>query len=1126
MLKDIGGVKQRLHCIQLFAPHGMSEIKIQTVSSNLATVSNLRQQSLQTTSKGIEEKLKSHYNKRKSIQNKQRNNPTKPSLSPDTINHDPVDSSSGTSTDSSSTEDSHDEIVDHVEGRRGRNNNTNKTVKNLQGGNLRFAGNEKENSEEFLDRLVDFKNCMGVATRDLLASLPAILTQNASRWYRGNRNDFTIFTKFKQAFKPQFIGEFDREDLMEELRLRTQTKEEKISRYLSCFKYIISRFSDPPSLETQVELALRNLLPSYRKSTARKRLRTLGDIEKYGRRHEKELDLDARYVPPPPVEKSWIPTAAYTRQPIKSAKVAVAEENQQSGSKIKNQQGKTKTGDYVQATVIPSENKLNPEPQNPAPQRKEQSGYKPIQNDGLCYLCKEPGHRRAQCPSNCCFRCKAPGHRAKDCPLNTSYLQLSCQVCGASGVIFTNCPDCAALGFDSDYEEWREQVAAKKRWVLGSHTPRDDKCQDSGCENLDKEGADSGSTGFEDSSLWLLNSGDKEISVFSVFSSQEGGKAVVNTTDSREVASADRMPRRPFARISLEGKEYDTMIDSGAEISLAVPAVAEQFKDRLRPADTLLKGLFYTSEPLGVLDVSIELDGHVETLPLRVVDNIGHDIVLGIDFGEKWDVTVSLEKKHWKSFNSPWPRRMSPKMREIAIAELDKLAEEGVIERSQSDYSSTPVMIRKSDGSYRFCIDYRDLNKQTRCDAYQLPNMDAILDKLRKAKFLTKIDLKQAYYQIAIEENSKRYTAFSVAGKGLWQFKRMPFGLMNAPMTFQRLIDELFGPEFEPNVFRYLDDLIIVDGVFEEHVMHVETVLRILIEAGLTVNPEKCEFCCSQLRYLGFMLDRYGLRPCPEKVAPILEYPAPTTVKKLWRFLEMMGWYARFIPNDSELKVPLLKLLRKGQAWEWKEEQEQAFNELKNSLIKAPVLARPDFSKLFTVQCDASGLAIGAVLTQEHEDGEHPIVFVSRTLNPVEKNYSTTEKECLAMVWAIDKFPPYLKEYHFTVITDHSALKWLMALKEPAGRLARWAFKLQQWDFEIMHRKGASHHVPDALSRMYEGAEEIMVFEAIIDPWYVKKLAEVQLDPRKYTTWWAENGLLYKFKADKLLDPTTYRDDS
>ncbi|CAB0035616.1 unnamed protein product [Trichogramma brassicae] len=344
-------------------------------------------------------------------------------------------------------------------------------------------------------------------------------------------------------------------------------------------------------------------------------------------------------------------------------------------------------------------------------------------------------------------------------------------------------------------------------------------------------------------------------------------------------------------------------------------------------------------------------------------------------------------------------QRMSPAMEAVAQAEVKQLYEAGFIERSASDWCSAPVIVRKQDGSNRFCIEYRDLNKVTLQDQYPIPNMDGILDKLRKAKYLSKVDLKNAYHQILMEEHSKPYTAFAVPGSGLCQYTRMPFGLCNAPRTFQRLIDSLFGPEDQPHIFGYLDDIIVATDSFDEHIEWLQVVLTRLREAGLAVNRKKCEFCCQRLSYLGFLLDSEGLRPDPERVAPVLECKPPRTLRELCSFLGCISWYSRFIQMESPAKIHLLKLTKKDVSWKWRLEQQEAFDNLKQSLVTAPVLARPDFTKPFKVQSDASAYAIGAVLTQEHEDGEHPIVYISRVVNKAEKNYSTTERECLAVVW-------------------------------------------------------------------------------------------------------------------------------
>jgi len=478
--------------------------------------------------------------------------------------------------------------------------------------------------------------------------------------------------------------------------------------------------------------------------------------------------------------------------------------------------------------------------------------------------------------------------------------------------------------------------------------------------------------------------------------------------------------------------------------------------------------------------------------------------------------------------NKPVKQRcylVSPKVQEAIRDEVDRMLEAGIIEPSYSEWSNPIVMVKKPNGKYRFCLDFRKVNSLSKKDAYPLPNMNGILDKLRAARYISTIDLSQAYFQIPLAENSREITAFSVPGKGLYHFTRMPYGLTGAPATFQRLLDRLIGPEMEPFAFAYLDDIVIVTPTFEEHMVWLRRVLDKITRAGLTVNPDKCEFCRSQVRYLGFIVQREGLTVDPEKTRPILEYPAPRNIKQLRRFLGMSSWYRRFIPQFATLSEPLTRLLKKGKRWEWGGEQVRAFDQIREHLMTAPTLSCPDFEVPFTLQTDASSVGLGAVLTQTIEGEEKVIAFASRALADPERRYSVTEQECLAVVWAIQKFRPYLEGYRFTVVTDHSSLRWLHNLKNPTGRLARWALELLEYDYEVIHRKGALHHVPDALSRMFEeetledarvaGNVNLITVKNTVDAmntedgWYRKRYEEVIAKPEKYTQWKVLDGQLY-----------------
>ena len=321
---------------------------------------------------------------------------------------------------------------------------------------------------------------------------------------------------------------------------------------------------------------------------------------------------------------------------------------------------------------------------------------------------------------------------------------------------------------------------------------------------------------------------------------------------------------------------------------------------------------------------------------------------------------------------------------------------EGVIKESFSEWSTPIVMAKKANGGYRLCLDFRKLNAVSKKDAYPIPYMSDILKQLKASKYISTTDLSSAFNPIPLDEACQEYTAFTVPGRGLFQFVRMPFGLSNAPATFQRLIDRVIGPELRPHAFCYLDDIIVVTETFEEHLKWLEAALDKTTQANLTVNPEKCEFCRSEVKYLGYVVNRKGLSVNPEKTEPILSYPDPKNIKQLRRFIGLASWYRRFIPDFAVVAEPLTRLFRSNVKWHWGEEQQQALDSLKRALTSAPILAFPSFKDIvanpFHLQTDASNTGLGVVLTQVQDGEERVISFASRTLLSAERNYSVTER--------------------------------------------------------------------------------------------------------------------------------------
>lgn len=412
------------------------------------------------------------------------------------------------------------------------------------------------------------------------------------------------------------------------------------------------------------------------------------------------------------------------------------------------------------------------------------------------------------------------------------------------------------------------------------------------------------------------------------------------------------------------------------------------------------------------------------------------------------------------------PIRRSQANIAIVNEELQKLLSNGLIIPSKSPWASPLLIVKKKDGSNRVVIDYRRLNLVTKKDSYPLPRIDDTLDKLGGAKYFSAMDLISGYWQIDLPAADQEKCAI-ITENGLFQPTRMPQGLSNAPATFQRAMDTVIGDLKLLCVLVYLDDINVFSRTFDEHLLHLEAVFCRLISANLKLKPRKCNFFKEHLEFLGYKISKEGLSPVPAKVEAIEKMQTPANKRDVQVFLGMIGYYRRFIPGFASIGDPLFHLLKGEVPFNWSSSCQEAFDTFKKCLISLPLLSYPDFSKPFTVHTDASLTAIGGVLSQFDSEGlEHPVGYCSRTLNRHERNYTVTERECLAVIYSYQQFRTYLHGVKFTVVTDHASLQWLKTLKDPEGRLARWAIKLQAFDYEIKHRAGSTHQNADCLSRL------------------------------------------------------------
>ncbi len=411
------------------------------------------------------------------------------------------------------------------------------------------------------------------------------------------------------------------------------------------------------------------------------------------------------------------------------------------------------------------------------------------------------------------------------------------------------------------------------------------------------------------------------------------------------------------------------------------------------------------------------------------------------------------------------PYRLPEHKKKVFQSELEAMLEMGVIEESHSDWASPIVLVPKTDGSVRFCVDYRKVNAVSKFDAYPMPRVDELLDRLGTARFYSTLDLTKGYWQIPLSPLSKEKSAFTTPF-GLHQFITLPFGLFGAPATFQRLMDKILRPH-TAYAAAYLDDIIIYSQDWQRHMVHLREVLRALRGAGLTANPKKCAIGRVEVRYLGFHLGHRQVRPQIDKTAAIAACPRPKTKKEVRQFLGLAGYYRRFIPDYSELTSPLTDLTKKEvpDTVPWTEQCQQAFTQVKAALCGGPLLHSPDFSLPFLLQTDASDRGLGAVLTQEIKGEERPVLYISRKLSKRETMYSTIEKECLAIRWAVLTLRYYLLGREFTLCSDHAPLQWLHRMKDTNARITRWYLALQPFKFKVIHRPGTQMVVADFLSR-------------------------------------------------------------
>ncbi|GJV43695.1 reverse transcriptase domain-containing protein [Tanacetum coccineum] len=466
-------------------------------------------------------------------------------------------------------------------------------------------------------------------------------------------------------------------------------------------------------------------------------------------------------------------------------------------------------------------------------------------------------------------------------------------------------------------------------------------------------------------------------------------------------------------------------------------------------------------------------------------------------------------------------RRVNPKIHDVIKKEVEKLLNAGLIYPiSDSPWVSPVHCVPKKGGftvveneqneliptrlvtGWRVCIDYRKLNEATRKDHFPLPFMDQMLERLARNEYYCFLDGFSGYFQIPIDPNDQEKTTFTCP-YGTFAYRRMPFGLCNAPGTFQRCMMAIFHDMIEKTMEVFMDDFSVFGSSFSTCLTHLEKMLKRCEDTNLALNWEKSHFMVKEGIVLGHKISKSGIEVDRAKIDVIAKLPHPTTVKGIRSFLGHAGFYRRFIQNFSKIARPMTHLLEKETPFYFSKECIEAFNTLKRNLTEAPILIAPNWNEPFELMCDASDFALGAVLGQRHEKHFRPIHYASKTMNEAESRYTTTEKEMLAVVYAFEKFRSYLVMNKCTVYTDHSALKYLFAKKDSKARLLRWVLLLQEFDFDIVDTKGAENLAADHLSRLESPHENKLDPKEINEKFPLETLSSIaSLDAS--TPWFAD----------------------
>ena len=919
-----------------------------------------------------------------------------------------------------------------------RNNSQNSSkwvVETVRKWGIKFSGSKKpQEAIIFLNKLEDLAECCEVDLDMLPRAMPVILTGDADEWYCTNQKDWVSWTEFKREFNRFFVPAEFSDEIEDEIIAYQQGPDQPIKQYVLRMRSLY-RFASTKSETEKLNRIYKNSRCEFKNYIRRSEVKTVEQFMKECEVFEKTNEL----------------TSGGTNQNTRGNKSL-------SGTRFGHERTAAMTDENTMNNGDTHRNPFrNPPISNNTGnsqrfERRNEDYWKNI----TCFNCDRTGHTARRCKEPVrpwCRNCKRRGVHTDqcDCQREPPTLEL-CPLCRRRVPNAANC-NCTIPGPSRGNNNTVNGASQELNYL--HHDSRPYRPVEI-CNETFYALMDTGSTATYINNKvgqLLLDRGSRQQPSMVSTTLADGTNRILSKFIVANVRLGDKVVSHRLIVLPTLEQEVLLGID-----------ILTKFKIDLVETDRYFRGESCSairSRELLNEDQEKKLSNLLEEeLPkfekLCSVTNFAEHVI-------RMKTDEPIRQRYYPK---------NPKMREVIYAQIDELVNNKQIEPSTSAYCSPIVLVKKKNNTWRMCIDFRRINEHSIRDAYPMPQINSILSRLQEAQYVSAIDLKNGYWQVPINVESRQYTAFVVPGRGLYQWRVMPFGLHSAPATFQRLLDQVVTCECDAFSVAYLDDIIIFSKDFESHLEHIRVVLRRLQEANLRINTEKSIFCKEEIQYLGHVVGGNGIKTDPGKIRAIVELEPPTNVSGVRRILGMVTWYAKFIKGFTKMVAPIQELLHKDCKFEWTETRQRALEEIKERMTTAPIIACPNYTLPFYLQTDASDVGIGSVLFQRDGENELVIAYRSRSLRPAEKNYTTTEKdytttekECLAVVWSIEKNLEYLEGITFVVITDHMALKWIFKLPNPTGRLGRWVMEMRNYDFTLEHRKGIDNVVADTLSR-------------------------------------------------------------